>query len=299
VTTKKIFIDGMLGIGDNICQRPFVKTLAKDHEIWIKTATPEIYNGIKNLHFVKTNTTLRTQAIHESITPTFFEEAPKDAERRRIHYGVKDLQTGSVYSTMQKQFKCEPEKLDLPRYRALSLNIVDKKPIALIRPTTERTEWHNASRGPKNEYIDEVARLLSMAGYYVISVAHNEQDKEWITHPTPFSHTKFHRGELNLLQLLSLVEMAEIVVIGPCLIFHAALAYKKKMICLFGGNGGNNHHEKITDDKVTDLSNSLMIYPDNFCFCQQMKHHCDKTISNLIPKVKPFIDKARLSFTKR
>lgn len=281
----------MIGIGDNICQRPFIKTLSKDNEIWLKTATPEIYKGISNLHFVKSNTTLRTQAMHESNTPTLFVAAPKDAEKIRVFYGVRDLQFGTVYTTMRRQFQCDPEKLDLPGFKSLHLNIADNKPIALIRPTTERTEWYSQSRGPKNEYIDECARLLAMAGYYVISVAHNEQDKEWITHPTPFSHTKFHRGELNLLQLLSLVEQSAIVVTGPCLIFHAALAYKKPMISIFGGNGGNNHHEKITDEYVTDLSKSLMVYPDNFCFCQSMSHRCDKTISNLIGKVKPFIDK--------
>lgn len=279
----------MMGIGDNICQRPFIKTLSKNHEIWIKTATPEIYLGINNLHFVKSNTTLRTQAIHESNSDTLFEMQPKEAETRRVFYGVKDLQFGSVYTTMRRQFKCEPEKLELPSYNALHLNIAGNKPVALIRPTTERTEWHNQSRGPKNEYIDECARFLSMAGYHVISIAHNQQDKEWITHPEPFAHTKFHYGELNLLQMLSLVEQAAIIVTGPCLIFHAALAYKKPMICLFGGNGGNNHHEKITDEQVTDLSNSLMIYPDHFCFCQSMIHKCDKTISNLINKIKPFI----------
>lgn len=279
----------MLGIGDNICQRPFIKTLSKDNEIWLKTATPEIYSGIDNVHFVKSNTILRTQALHESNTPTFFEQPPCDAEKRRIFYGNRDLQFGSVYTTMRRQFKCEPEKLDLPCYKALKLNISGNKPIALIRPTTERKEWHNASRGPLNEYIDECARFLGMAGYYVISVAHNELDKEWITHPTPFAHTKFHQGELNLLQLFSLIEQSAIVVTGPCLIFHAALAYKKPMICLFGGNGGNNHHEKITDKSVTDLSKSLMIYPDHFCYCQSMLHSCDKKISNLIGKIKLFI----------
>lgn len=288
---EKLYFAGMEGIGDNINQRCFIRALvAKGHEVWLKTPLPEIYAGISNLHFVQANTQLRTQKKNEQHTTVPFEDEPADVPRQRIFYGNGHLEQGSVFNAMQQQFGTEPTLMDLPHYGAPDIPVPDGKPVAVIRPTIERTEWHNTSRGPLNKYIDEVSRLLALRGFYVISIADNEPDQEWIPDLEPFAHRKFHDGQLSITQMLALVERADIVLTGACVVMHAALAYKKPMICLQGGNGGNNHHSKVTDPRCMDLSQALFIYPDNYCRCQEMKHRCDKTISGLADKVESFID---------
>ncbi|MCS4265007.1 glycosyltransferase family 9 protein [Serratia sp. BIGb0163] len=297
---EKLYFDGMHGIGDNINQRCFIKALAsKGHEIWLKTPLPEIYAGIDNLHFVRTNTPLRTQRKNERASTVTFVHEPPGIPCKRIFYGNGHLQAGSIFDAMEQQFGIEPAEMDLPRFLAPAIPLPNGKPIALIRPTTERTEWHNASRGPHNKYIDMVSRMLALRGFHVISIADNEPGMEWIPDSEPFAHRKLHNGELTITQMLALVERADIVLTGACVISHAALAYQKPMICLQGGNGGNNHHSKITDPRCMDLSRALFVYPDNYCCCQEMKHDCDKTISNLPDVVRPFINNVWFEARKR
>lgn len=289
---ENLFFDGMHGIGDNINQRAFIKALAaQGNEIWLRTPLPEIYAGIPHLHFVRTNTKLRTQRKNEQRTKIQFEPLPFSAfKRKRIFYGNQHLKAGSVFDAMEEQFGIAPVPMDLPRFNLPDIGLPAGKQIAVVRPTIERREWHNASRGPLNTYVDQVARMLAARGYYVVSIADCEQDQEWIPDVEPFAHKKLHHGELSITQMLALVERADIVVTGACVIFHAAMAYGKPMICIQGGNGGNNHHTKITDPRCTDLSRALFIYPDNYCHCQEMLHPCDKRISNLAEQVTPFIN---------
>lgn len=295
---EKLYFDGMHGIGDNINQRCFVKALVdQGHEIWLKTPLPEIYYGIRNLHFVHANSPLRTQQKSENLSQASFEKEPPGLPRRRIFYGINHLEKGSVFDAMEEQFGIAPAYLDLPGYRPANIHFPEDKPLALIRPTTERSEWHNATRGPLNQYIDEVSRQLAVRGFHVVSVADIQDEQEWIPDLEPFAHQKFHHGELTIWQMLALVERADIVLTGPCVIMHAALAYGRPMICLGGGNGGNNHHSKVTDSRCMDLSRSLFIYPDNYCECQQMQHDCDKTITGLSRKTQPFIDEVYAGFS--
>lgn len=297
---EKLYFDGMQGIGDNINQRCFIKALAnKGHEIWLKTPLPEIYAGIDNLHFVRTNTPLRTQRKNEQASSVTFEREPPGVPCKRIFYGNGHLQAGGIFDAMEQQFGIVPAEMDLPHFPAPEIPLPNGKPIALIRPTTERTEWHNASRGPLNEYVDAVAKMLALRGFHVISIADNAPELEWIPDCEPFAHRKLHNGELTITQMLALVERADIVLTGACVISHAALAYQKPMICLQGGNGGNNHHSKITDARCMDLSRALFVYPDNYCRCQEMKHDCDKTISNLPDLVRSFINNVWFEARKR
>lgn len=291
---EKLYFDAMHGIGDNINQRCFIKALAaQGHEIWLKTPLPEIYAGIPRLHFVRANSRLRTQKKNEARTQAHYEEIHFRAAHQRIFYGNRHMLEGSIFDAMEKQFGTAPASLDLPHFELPDIGLPDDKPIALVRPTIERTEWHNASRGPLNRYVDEVARMLALKGFHVISIADTEPGQEWIPDIEPFAHQKLHHGELTIPQMLALVERADMVVTGACVIMHAALAYQRPMICLQGGNGGNNHHSKVTDPRCMDLSQSLFVYPDNYCRCQDMKHKCDKTITGLAAKVTPFI--ARVS----
>ncbi|WP_052213232.1 hypothetical protein [Aeromonas hydrophila] len=298
---EKLYFAGMEGIGDNINQRCFIKALAdKGHEIWLKTPLPEIYRDIPGVHFVRANTQLRTQKVSEQQSQVRFVPEPPGVPRKRIFYGNGHLQKGSVFDAMAEQFGIRPAVMDLPSYEPANIQTTAGKPVAVIRPTTERDEWHNASRGPLNEYIDDTARQLAIAGFHVISIADVKEGEEWIPGREPFAHQKFHHGELSIWQMLALVERADIVLTGPCVVMHAALAYQRPMICVGGGNGGNNHHLKVTDpDCCQGLSSSLFVYPDNYCCCQEMIHDCDKTITGLAAQVAPFINMVYTAARKR
>ena len=56
---NKIYIAGMMGLGDNIYQRSFIKLL--DGDIYLRTPWPEIYKDLRNVFPVKSETILRTQ----------------------------------------------------------------------------------------------------------------------------------------------------------------------------------------------------------------------------------------------
>ena len=57
-----IAIRGMAGLGDNIFQRAFIKSLVKSQEVLLETPWPELYQDLPNIKFIKPNTRLRTQA---------------------------------------------------------------------------------------------------------------------------------------------------------------------------------------------------------------------------------------------
>lgn len=285
---QKYFIDGMQGIGDSIMQRPFIKTLCmQGNQVWIKTAVPEFYSDLPGIHFVKSNTTLRTQQKNESRSDIRFEEPPTGVFiRKKIFYGNVELRRpGGVFTAGRAAFGCEPSQLDMPSFELHNIGIADDMKIALIRPTTERKEWHNAARGPLNYHVNEVSETLASRGYYCISVADLSPGIEWIPDTEPFAHKKLHSGELTITQLMALVERSDIVVTGTGVISQAAFAYRRPVIFLGGGCGGSNHHEKITDPQIMDLSDCTFIYPDRYCLCQEMKHNCNKRISDLRQKV--------------
>lgn len=294
-----IYIDGMHGIGDNIIQRCFIKQLTrKGQEIWLKTPVPEIYQGVSHLHFVKANTRLRSQRKNENQTNVIFESVPTGMPRRRIFYGDIDLRQGSIFTALERQFGIPPAGLDLPHFTLPDIGIPPNKPLAVVRPTTERREWHTTSRGPLNEYVDCVARMLADKGWHVASIADIELGQEWIPDVEPFAHQKLHHGELSLTQMLALIERADMVVTGVGVGMLAAQAYRRPMICLQGGCGGNNHHTKVTDRSCMSLSQTIFVYPDNYCRCQLMKHNCNKHISELPSRVIPFIERVAASLEK-
>ena len=295
----RMYFDGMHGIGDNIIQRCFIRQLTRrGHEVWLKTPVPEIYQDIGNLHFVKADSRLRTQKKNETQSTINFEYSPADIPCQRIFYGDTDLKQGCIFTTMERQFGIPPAGLDLPDYILPDIGLPPDKPLAVVRPTTERTEWHNASRGPLNEYVDSVARMLAVRGWHLVSVADTEPGLEWIPGAEPFAHQKLHHGELSLPQMLALAQRAGIVVTGVGVVMLAALAYRRPVICLQGGCGGSNHHSKVTDQSCMDLSRAAFIYPDNYCRCQLMKHNCNKHISRLSDRIIPFIGRVTAPLQK-
>ena len=83
-----LFIDGMLGMGDNIYQRAFVRQLPAG--TFIKTPWPELYEDLPVLP-VRSNTTLRTQRKNEHRTQAAYHRPPDMRQTKRIFCGRRNV----------------------------------------------------------------------------------------------------------------------------------------------------------------------------------------------------------------
>ena len=283
---KKLLVKTQLGLGDNIYQRPFIKALAKTHDLYLQTPWPQLYSDLP-VKFIRQDTILRTQSknLQRQDLQSKFVNIVEHIPTIEPRYVGEDLKRGiNMVEGLAKAYKVEPETFDLPKFKTIKLNT--KKPICVIRPATIRNEWIAASRNPDPEYLLKASRILK-EHYYIISVADLDNRNEIGVEPLPEAHLYLNQGELNMEEMLGLIQKADLVVGGVGFIVPACIASNTKLFCIFGGNGGYNSPEIITDKRM-DLSNVYFAVPDNFCKCTSAIHNCDKRISNFEEKLKAF-----------
>lgn len=274
-----LVVHGMKGLGDNIYQRGFVKALARDTEyaVYVETPWPEVYEDL-DVRFLSVSTNLRTQAANVARQPAgrWANTPIRPARRIRVSYGAGHLQVGSIVQAMEGSFRVAPEPWDLPAgFPRMQL----ERPIAVVRPVTERSEWHNSARNPLPEYVAQVADDL-MRDYHVVSVADVAAGAEWLVGRPPPAHEQFHAGELHVRELLGLIRSAAVVVGGVGWIVPACIAARTPLFVIHGGQGGHNARERITDPRM-DLRHVEFAEPDRFCRCDRMRHDCDKRNSRI------------------
>jgi len=283
-----IYVQGMNGLGDNLYSRPFVRALARGHTVHLRTPWPQLYADLEHVTIARTGTRLRTQARNEAGFRDLYAKGDRAVLAvarkgrtavRRISY-VRALSTGrSMLDGLRETFECAPfGAMDLPPLPPSP--VASGKPVCVVRPVTVRREWKNTARNPKPEYVRDVAAWLRAEGMHVVSVADLAPGQEDAAGPLPEADETFHRGELDLLQLLALIASAAAVV-GPVgWIVPAAIAARVPLFVLFGGQGAHNAPDRITDD-------SLMLNlvgwgtPDEFCRCASPTHGCRKTNTQL------------------
>lgn len=274
-----LIVEGMKGLGDNIYQRIVVQAAAQREAVYLKTPWPELYEDLP-IRFLPMDTPLRTQRKNLSRQPASrWSASPPSARTVRIGYGTRELADVSLVRAMESALPLhgQPFVMDLPTYARQQIG--DGRPLAIVRPVTVRTEWRNEARNPRPEYVAEIAAAL-MASCYVVSVADLQDGEEWLLEPAPPAHARMHRGELSVRQLLGLVQAAAVVVGGVGWIVPAAIAARVPAYVVLGGHGGHNAPEKLSDPRM-DLSRIGWAVPDRFCRCADMRHRCDKTITNL------------------
>lgn len=269
-----IALKGMQGLGDNIYQRAFVKSLARSQEVLLETPWPELYEDLPNLKFLKPHSRLRTQLKNiERVNPAVWAK-PYFGHARQISYGDDGMLRG-----MRRTFGVDCAKFDLPQFES---------PIqgdyVVVRPATVRKEWIASSRNPRPEYIAECAEELLKRGFRVISVADLDGDKEWAEQPLPAATEQFHKGEFNVRELLGLIRGAKLVVGGIGWMFPAAIAYQVPGWFILGGFGAYNCPENLADAGRMDISKIGYAIPDHFCKCRKGDHNCDKRISGHVEK---------------
>jgi hypothetical protein len=273
------YIRGMHGLGDNIYQRGFIKSLP--YSVYLETPWPQIYQGIDNIKFVVPNTKLRTQSknlsrndldvVWENIRPETIPNIVK------IHYGRPKGFRGIIREMGECFDVRPPEKFDLPDFLSEFPWIQDLGEFALIRPVTERSEWFNKARNPKAEYIAKSAEMLKDSGIKIVSIADLKLKEEWLVKPEPYADKKFHKGELSVKELLALVQAAKYTIGGVGWIVPASLCYNNRAWIVLGGHGMYNSPEVIMYRQPNQVE---FAKPDEFCRCTNMQHDCNKEIKN-------------------
>lgn len=264
------------GLGDNLYERAFVKNLPKP--VYLDTPWPEIYAGIDGVHFIRPQTTLRTQAKNIARHTNWI-LPPGRQPTRQIRYGAEGIIPG-----MTACFGVAPAEFDLP---PLPPSPVEGRYV-VVRPVTVRSEWRADTRNPLPMYIAEAVMHASARGYKIISVADLQEGQEWLVGPEPYADVQYHKGELPVEQLLALVKGATAVIGGIGWLVPAALSAKVPAWIICGGQGGYNAPELITPKAQSNITFAV---PDNFCRCRLKMHNCDKRISDYDSKLAQWADR--------
>jgi len=285
----------MHGIGDTIYARPFVKLLVSEgHEIYIDTPLQFIFSDLR-VNFIKpSRTSLRCQEKHlTDHEPTYVEQPAKVDKTIDFFYTHQDIKRHGIVTHMEQAFGFQPGStipiFDLPLLQCHDVKLPFNKKVAIIRPVTHRQEWLCTSRSPRPNYIAWCSKILKDMGYYVISIADCDGDKEWIEPDgEPVADLKLHQGELGIERTLSLMKNANLVVGGSGFIIPASVAVNTNLFIIFGGRGAYDNPHKLLDLRM-NLKKIGWALPDNFCRCKAMNHGCDKTISDLDSQLFKFI----------
>lgn len=261
-------VSSMLGLGDNIYQRAFIKNIKE--EIWLSTPWPQLYKDLHHVRFTQSHTQLRTQAKNERQQDAAIYSSPQGRDIGRVSYGA-----DGIFNGMRKFFKVEPSKMDLPDFGDSCIS----GDYVVVRPLTIRSEWVAASRNPDNQYLIDAVNYFKSLGLKTVSIADLEPGKEWLSGDNPACDVYYHRGELSVEQLMALVKNAKYVVGGTGWILPACIAYNVPVWIICGGQFGYNSPNMITD-KSQNLEKVGFAIPDKPCYCKQRDHKCDKRISN-------------------
>lgn len=260
----------MRGLGDSLYARAFIKNLPGP--LYIDTPWPELLADVPNVHFIRPQTTLRTQAKNIA-RHTNWVMPPGRQPTRQIRYGAEGIIPG-----MTACFGVAPAQFDLPPLPPSP----ETGKYVVVRPVTVRQEWRADTRNPGEGYVTEAALEAIRRGYKVVSAADLQDGAEWLTEDAPPANVVYHKGELPVEQLLALVQGAAAVIGGIGWIVPAALCAKVPAWIVCGGQGGYNAPELITPKGQTNITFAV---PDNFCRCRLKQHGCDKRISDYDAKL--------------
>lgn len=254
----------MLGLGDNIYQRAFIRRITEP--VYLSTPWPQLYKDLPNVRFTQCDTRLRTQKKNVDRTKTIRHRAPTGGKVQIMY------REDGPLNGMRKAFGFEPELLDLPDFGPSPVG----GDYIVVRPVTVRTEWQAESRNPNPRYIAEAAQMARDAGFKIISVADLEDGKEWALDPLPVADVTYHKGELNVEQLMALVKHAKAVIAPIGWIVPAAIAYGVPGWIVCGGYGAYNRPDKIDDPRNSKLT---FVAPKPMCMCDDKSHRCNKEIT--------------------
>lgn len=282
-TPRPVRVTGMFGFGDNLMQRPFIRSASFNKDVYLQTPWPELYVDLPRVFPFRSNTTLRTQAVNESRFKGRWAHPPSGLRQQRLRYGPADLEAGNIYQAFERQFPLDDRGLvmDLPPLPPVHID-TKGKPLAVVKPVTARSEWLNTARNPRPEYLVDITNALA-ATHHVVAIGHLQAGQEWLEGEMPVVDDVFMHGELTTMQALSLVASADVVVGGVGWIVPAAIAARTPAFIVMGGQGAHNAPEIITDPRLS-LDRIHFALPDNYCRCDRKTHNCERNITGLMAK---------------
>lgn len=268
------WVQGMMGLGDNIYQRAVIRELVDDYAVLLETAWPQLYADLP-MRCVEPITTLRTQTknINAWSKVKGWSAPPVHLWPTRISYAGQD---GTVLEALCKELDVYAEHLtfDLPMFTKDR----ERPPYIVIRPATVRREWPAAARNPLPQYLAMAAAMLR-DHFHIVSVADLSPGVEDALLPLPVADETLHAGELSVSELLALVQGAAAVVGGVGWLVPAAVAAQVPMLLIYGGWGNDNGPQRIFDERMSAGLVEQFV-PQRFCRCRDGDHGCDKTIDN-------------------
>ena len=279
---KPRYIQAMQGLGDTIYSRPFIKAaVARGEEVWLKTSWPQLFQDLPVKCVSPGNVGLRTQHknINLAAAACLYERPIRSVSWQSWHYvSQPNISISAALNKGLPLGELDDWRLDLPQF-PIAARTSGSRPYIIVRPCTIRSEWRADNRNCDPWYIKRAAEHLA-ADYQLVSVADLDEGKEWAIDPFPKTDVQFHRGELDLPALMSLVQHAAAIVSPVGWAVPAALAARKPLLCIAGGQGGNNSPARLVDPRIdTGLIHWAM--PDDYCRCKAWTHACNRKITNI------------------
>ncbi|MFA5336554.1 MAG: hypothetical protein WC324_06515 [Candidatus Omnitrophota bacterium] len=280
------FFATALGFGDNLYQRAILKVLARRFDtVYLQTTCPDIYWDIPNVRFVEPGSVpLRTQRKYLASLPrsTFSPRPPLlqslgwrykwNLGMNVCHVDWLRQQSGVTLDQFDFSFMVKAEWIRAAWAVLARLDMKGKR-LCLVRPSTIRKEWYNASRNPKAAHMQRIIDTYR-DDYFYLSFADLEPGVEWLDGELKGIDAEFHRGELPLTTIFGLIKLSEMVLTGPTWTMVAAIAERVKCFTIFGGCA---RPERIIDASM-GLDRFAYVAPEPFCDCRRGDHACNKEI---------------------
>lgn len=276
---KQIWIDGHVGLGDQIYMRPFILELSKSADVWLSTAWPEMYWDVDHIHFVACDHGLRTQRENIGFANCTWEKPPRSAIRQKLFY-TRDLVDRDI-PIMQSLERQTEQKAELslpikPSWLAAANQFIEhlnpKKPLALVHPPTIRLEWAAPSRNPKPEYIEELT-TSSKSRFHWHAISYLSAGAEHPVSDKGAWHSQTIFGELHWTTIAALMTLASVSVSAVGFFLPLAAAIKAKAFFVFGGHV---KPELLISETMRRFCH--YVAPEPFCNCKDRLHACNKTI---------------------
>jgi hypothetical protein len=269
----KLLIKGHRGIGDNFYQRPVIKKLAEEYDLYLETPWPEIYHDIK-VKFVKPTTILRTQ--NKNIARYNFTK-PINCKEQKLEYtlnGIRDgknvLEQLGVRPPIDFKYPIKPEWIEY------SKKFMNHDDFVVIRPVTIRKEWENRSRNCLTKYLQIAINKVREAGVTVVGLADLKADEEWLVSELKGIDFKYYSGEVPI-EIAAALMQRSIAAIGPVgFMLPMGIAVSCPTFIIFGGSIAPQY---LLNDAL-DTSKLTCAAPQPFCNCLSKEHNCDKLILN-------------------
>jgi len=298
---KRVFLRAMVGIGDNLYARPFVRAIAEqtDTQVSLMTGFPQLFEDIPRIRMVRAQTSI--PYVQDNIrfwgethdwrgAPRIDgKESPK-MEPTFISYDPND--PANVTDQIARMFPIRRYYFDLPppnedTLRMSVLRTLYRERYVVVRPVVVREGFGTTARNALPGYIYAATEQLKAAGIKTVSVANFNANETGVA-PLPQADVTLNEGELNIPELIHLFRNSAGVVSGPGFAMPMAVAARVPLLAVWGARGALDNPGRIFHPKMK-LDSVINAIPANFCQHTLGECDCLKLIPDFHTKLQSFI----------